>query len=197
MATKYQQHVERWKNCIACSLCESRRQVVFTRDIVVADVVFIGEAPGPSENANGKPFIGPAGHELDNLIKIATQDNPTKYTIGFYNLVGCLPPRDPETKKLRDPTDEEVDACSPKLKEFLAIAKPRAVMLLGKLAQKTLLQSMHEVYPQIQTVASMIHPSAILQADISQKNLARQRCVVAIRDMLQELEDIRDINGSN
>lgn len=69
--SEWTDHVARWKDCTDCPLCQQRDQIVLARGQVPADVVFIGEAPGASEDALGMPFVGPAGHLLDGIISNA------------------------------------------------------------------------------------------------------------------------------
>ena len=92
----YKQHVQRWKSCTACKLCETRKKVVMYRGDVPCDILFIGEAPGPSEDVIGQPFIGPAGHLLDRIIDKAIQPyrkvNPNiSFRKVFTNLVCFIP----------------------------------------------------------------------------------------------------------
>lgn len=140
--TKYQRHVAAWKDCTRCTLSHARQRVVFARGQVPADVVFLGEAPGSSEDALGIPFRGPAGHLLDGIAASAfgpVQDDrqadgrdPLRWC--FYNLVGCIPVDDEGAKGSPEPP--EIKACRPRLEEFLAIARPKLVVLVGALAEK-------------------------------------------------------------
>ena len=66
--TRYSLFVEKWKDCRDCYLCETRNRIVFARGTIPADVLFLGEAPGESENVTGVPFDGPAGNLLDAII---------------------------------------------------------------------------------------------------------------------------------
>lgn len=67
----YSSHVERWKDCEGCSLRDRRTRVVLYRGKIPCDVLFIGEAPGESEDVVGVPFVGPAGKLLDAMIQEA------------------------------------------------------------------------------------------------------------------------------
>lgn len=64
----YQQHVADWRACTGCTLSERRNRVVLFRGSVPCDVLFVGEAPGESEDVVGTPFVGPAGKFLDGMI---------------------------------------------------------------------------------------------------------------------------------
>lgn len=85
----WQQHVERWKDCTACPLCRQRYRICLARGDIPCDVLFIGEAPGQSEDATGLVFWGPAGDLLDNksdvrpgIIQRALRDVPVCATCG-------------------------------------------------------------------------------------------------------------------
>ncbi len=94
MITPYKQHVIDWKECRRCALCETRTRTVLCRGNVPAQVVFIGEAPGASEDVKGTPFFGPAGHLLNHIIERAgLVETPTCIT----NLLGCIPKPVPPT----------------------------------------------------------------------------------------------------
>ena len=86
--TPYQLFVEKWGKCRECSLWEGRQRVVLCRGKVPADVLFIGEGPGESEDSIGQPFIGPAGHLLDQILE---QSGVTEHRYCLTNLVCCIP----------------------------------------------------------------------------------------------------------
>lgn len=66
--TPYQLHVERWGGGCGAGICSTARHVVLARGKVPCDVLFVGEAPGESEDALGSPFVGPAGKLLDRVV---------------------------------------------------------------------------------------------------------------------------------
>jgi uracil-DNA glycosylase len=71
--TPFQLHVAQWRNCTACPLHIGRKQVVFARGKIPCDILFVGEAPGKSEDMHGQPFYGPAGQLLDDIVENATR----------------------------------------------------------------------------------------------------------------------------
>lgn len=175
----YSDHVAKWKDCRGCSLCERRNRVVLARGKIPCDVLFIGEAPGESEDALGQPFIGPAGKLLDRLIEQAGGGN---YRIAFTNLIACIP-RDETGEKVLDPPKEAIDTCQERLIEILRIADPSVVVYVGKASQKHAPEAVlhsktfHEPYR-----ADIVHPAAILRMDVSQKGLTIQRTVLALEN---------------
>ena len=82
------------KNCRECSLWETRTNVVFGVGNQNAEVLFIGEGPGANEDAQGVPFVGRAGHLLDDMLEIIGLKRDDVY---IANIVKCRPPenRDP------------------------------------------------------------------------------------------------------
>jgi uracil-DNA glycosylase len=69
--TLWSAHVDDWKDCTRCPLHTVRSNVVLARGSIPCDILFVGEAPGRSEDALGKPFVGPAGILLDEMIEDA------------------------------------------------------------------------------------------------------------------------------
>lgn len=129
------EHRKAWKDCKQCNLCEFRDNVVLYRGIKPpCEILFIGEAPGESEDALGQPFIGPAGKQLDLLIKTTFEDLDPIPTYGMTNMVACIPFRPGE--EIRQPNATQITACSSRLVEMIAIAQPKLIVLLGKISAK-------------------------------------------------------------
>ena len=95
--TPYQQHVAKWKNCEQCDLHCHRKRVVLCRGTVPCKILFVGEAPGASEDVVGKPFMGPAGKLLDSMLEEAGfNEGPVSYAMT--NLTACIPLDEEHTK---------------------------------------------------------------------------------------------------
>ena len=146
----YRLHVRTWKDCQDCPLCGIRRQVVFARGELPAHILFIGEAPGESENAIGYPFVGAAGDLLDDMLEAVI---PPILTYAITNIVACYP--NDETR-LRAPTRQEALACRPRLSELIAVCQPKLIVTLGQIAKRYL-------PPTKLPVCCLIHPAAILR----------------------------------
>ena len=177
----WRQHVERWKDCTNCALCSQRDNIVLARGTVPCDVLFIGEAPGESENLIGQPFVGPAGHLLERIIASALHESGSKATVAYTNLVACFP-KLAKDRGDNEPEQDEIEACADRLTEFLTIAKPKLVVAVGKLAGDNL--------PQLtKTLRTVIitHPAAILRMPLVQQGMAAEKCVVIISNALEEL----------
>src|SRR5262245_33856687 len=132
--SEFAAHVMEWDGCTRCDLHRTRKKIVFARGEVPCRVLFIGEAPGESENVIGQPFVGPAGQLLDRIIERALPEG-TSYALT--NLVCCIP-RDDEGKKPNEPGVEHVDACSPRLTDFVRICDPELIVAVGSTARNWL-----------------------------------------------------------
>lgn len=105
------------------------RQAVFCRGNPGGDLLVIGEAPGAEEDARGEPFVGKAGQLLDRMLQAAGLHERAFIT----NTVFWHPPGN------RNPTPQEQAACAPFLERAVVIMKPRAVLLLGAAASRSVL----------------------------------------------------------
>jgi uracil-DNA glycosylase family 4 len=116
-------------DCQKCPLAGSRTQVVFGSGSANADLMFVGEAPGFHEDQQGKPFVGPAGKLLDNLLAEIGLDRKRCF---IANVLKCRPPGN------RDPQPIEIDACKGHLAKQIELIEPRVVCTLGNFATKLL-----------------------------------------------------------
>lgn len=176
MATKYRTHLNKWFNCRRCASLR-KKQVVLLRGKIPAPILFVGEAPGVSEDVIGIPFVGPAGKLLDRMLEEGL-DGQVDYCIT--NLVACIP-RVIGEDKMEAPTEESIYNCRERLEEVFTICNPVATVAVGKLAEKWLPSNFGE--NQLGKMFSVIHPAAILRLDISQKSLAIQRNIVTISEV--------------
>jgi len=175
-------HKKSWHTCRECDLCETRHNTVLCRGQLPCDLLFVGEAPGLSEDVLGKPFIGPVGVLLGQMIEAAEESiaSPVKLRKAFTNLVACVPTQEEHVGRYREPTIEEIRACSSRLNDLVQIAKPRAIVMLGKKTQK---YAPLMIDYDFEFSLDLIHPSTILHADLSQRGLAIQRSIVCLRDL--------------
>jgi len=118
-------------DCTRCRLAkQGRKQIVFGVGNPRAELMFIGEAPGADEDAQGEPFVGRAGQLLNNMIKAMGLRREEIY---IANIIKCRPPGN------RTPERDECETCSPFLMRQIATIKPKALVALGAVAAKTLL----------------------------------------------------------
>lgn len=121
--------------CRRCGLCEGRKNTVFGVGDEKAKWLFIGEGPGRNEDAQGEPFVGPAGKLLDNmLLAMGVKRGENAY---IANIVKCRPTDD--NGRDRPPTPQEVAACLPYLQRQIALIQPTVLVALGKTAAISLL----------------------------------------------------------
>src|SRR5947208_3270897 len=117
------------RECVRCPLHQSRTQVVFGNGNADADLMFVGEAPGATEDRMGLPFVGQAGKLLDKLldeIGLARQD------VFVANTLKCRPPDN------RDPHPNEIQACNDYLRRQVALIEPTVISTLGNFSTKLL-----------------------------------------------------------
>lgn len=151
--------------CTACPLCEARQktggQTVFGSGPMQANIMVIGEAPDADEETQQTPFLGDAGKLLNNMLATIGEDEQVYKA----NILKCRPPNK------RNPQAAEVLQCAPFLKRQIELIQPKTLLLTGRFAMKTLLESDEPVsvlreklqqYKQIPLVVSY-NPSYLLR----------------------------------
>jgi uracil-DNA glycosylase family 4 len=123
---------EESRKCRKCDLGELRTNAVPGEGNPAARIMFVGEAPGADEDAQGRPFVGRAGQLLDKIIKACGLKREDVY-IG--NILKCRPPDN------REPRPEEIVACIPYLQRQIELIGPEIIVALGAHAAKTLLDT--------------------------------------------------------
>lgn len=118
--------------CRRCGLCETRTNVVFGQGVTTAEVMFVGEGPGASEDEQGLPFVGKSGQLLDHYLEAV--DLSRDKNVYIANIVKCRPPQN------RDPLPEESAACMPWLRRQFQIIRPKIVVCLGRVAAQQMIE---------------------------------------------------------
>lgn len=173
-------------DCTKCGLCETRRNVVFGVGNENADILFVGEGPGEQEDAQGEPFVGPAGKLLDDMLRIIDIDRSKNCYI--CNIVKCRPPRN------RDPLETEQEACIGYLRNQVALVKPKMIVCLGRIAAKRLIDPDYRITREHGTwvnkngiwMTAIYHPSALLR-DVTKRPETFDD-LLSIRQKLYEIE---------
>jgi DNA polymerase len=157
------------ENCQLCRLKESRRRVVFGEGNLNADLLFIGEAPGEVEDQQGRPFVGPAGKKLDEILASVGIKREEVY---ISNVVKCRPPQN------RPPQKEEMEVCWPYLEAQIEHIKPKIIITLGNVPTQLLLKTTEGInalrgrffnwHSSIE-VFPMFHPSYLLRNPSKEK----------------------------
>lgn len=177
------------KDCRRCQLAGTRNNVVFGVGKRDADIMFVGEGPGEQEDLKGEPFVGAAGHLLDDMLSIIDLDRTNSY---IANIVKCRPPRN------RDPEPVEQDACIGYLLNQIDLIRPKVIVCLGRVAAKKLISEDYRITKEHGTwvnkngiwVTSIYHPSALLR-DLGKRPETFED-LLSIRQKLIEVQaDIR------
>jgi len=146
--------------CPDCELSRNRTHAVPGEGPADAEIVFIGEAPGYYEDQQARPFVGPAGQFLDQLLASIGMRRQDVY---ICNVIKCRPPQN------RDPLPGEIQACHKWLERQLEIIKPKVIATLGRysLAKYFPGQSISRIHGQERRVGDLLvvpmyHPAAAL-----------------------------------
>lgn len=146
--------------CENCQLHFSRKNAVPGEGAATAEIMFIGEGPGFHENEQGRPFVGPAGKFLDELLENAGYKRSQVF---IANVVKCRPPGN------RDPLPEELAACGVYLNRQIETIDPRVIVTLGRISMGKFLPyaRISEVHGKPfwvneRLIVAMYHPAAAL-----------------------------------
>ena len=162
MADSWEALEQECKSCRECSLCETRKNVVFGVGSREAEVLFIGEGPGANEDEQGEPFVGRAGKLLDDMLAIIGLAREDVY---IANIVKCRPPEN------RDPLGVEQDACIGYLRRQTALLQPKIIVCLGRIAAMKIIREDFKISREhgqwfeksgVQMMA-VYHPAALLR----------------------------------
>ena len=174
--------------CQRCDLYKSRTNVVPGEGSENAEIVFIGEAPGWHEDQQGRPFVGPAGQYLDQLL---ASINLRREQVYIANVIKDRPPGN------RDPLPTEVSACRPWLERQIEILRPKMIVTLGRFSMTLFFpgKSISKIHGTAQKRDSVIyyamyHPAAALH----QQNLRQtiEADMLKIPSLLAEVKNIAE-----
>jgi len=155
--------MDRLDGCTRCGLASKRKNIVFGEGSPDAEIMFIGEGPGAVEDETGRPFVGPAGQLLTDIIVkgmgLKRQD------VYIANIVKCRPPGN------RNPLPEEAQSCMPFLFEQISVISPKIIITLGAVATQNLLGTDNKISRMRGTLTNYngiavmptFHPSYLLQ----------------------------------
>ncbi len=155
------------ESCTDCGLCQTRTRAVPGEGPDKPDLLFIGEGPGYHEDQQGRPFVGPAGKLLEDLLAAISL---TRRDVYIANVVKCRPPGN------RDPLPAEITACRKYLDQQIRLLDPAIIVTLGRFSMARFIPN--AVISRIhgkphpwgkRTIFPMYHPAAALH----QGNLRR------------------------
>ncbi len=151
---------EQISRCQRCPLSATRTMAVPGEGPADAAIMFVGEAPGFHEDQQGRPFVGAAGHFLDQLLGSI---NLSRRDVYICNVIKCRPPAN------REPLPDELQACRPYLDQQMALIKPKLVVTLGRFSMELAfsgvsISRIHGVPKKVGDVVflPMFHPAAAL-----------------------------------
>jgi DNA polymerase len=172
--------------CRGCHLWRDATQAVFGEGRKRARMMMVGEQPGDHEDRTGKPFVGPAGRELDKALEAAGIDRDDVY---ITNVVKHFAFEMRGKRRLhRTPKRFEIDACRPWLDAEIEVVRPEAIVLLGATAGKALFGSGFRLGDArgrpldsdlAVLVTATVHPSSILRQRTDEERHAERRAFTA------------------
>jgi uracil-DNA glycosylase family 4 len=153
---------ERVRGTQCCGLCRDRTNAVPGEGNPHASLMLIGEGPGATEDATGRPFVGQAGKLLDDILQAIDVPRETVY---ITNIVKCRPPQN------RKPLPDEIAACIPYLYRQIELIRPKVILALGGTAGEAMLsvrKSLGELRTKVHTFNGIplvvtYHPAALLR----------------------------------
>lgn len=186
MEEKMQLWDELEKRCTACRACplyNTKTNTVFGVGNKNARLMFVGEAPGESEDLSGIPFVGAAGKLFDKYLSAVGIRREDVY---IANILKCRPPKN------RDPEEYEQDACIDFLREQTRLISPEIIVCLGRVSAKRLIKPDFRITREHGIwfkkgqfkMCAVYHPSALLR-DVSKRE-----------DMLKDMLEIKRAYGS-
>jgi uracil-DNA glycosylase len=181
--------------CRGCHLWRGATQTVFSEGLKRSRLMLVGEQPGDKEDRAGRPFVGPAGKELDRGLEAAGIPRDDAY---LTNVVKHFKFEERGNRRIHQtPKRFEIEACKPWLAEELRVVEPEALVFLGATAAKAMLGSSFRVTQHrgelldcelAPIVAATIHPSAILrQRDDASRQAERTAFAEDLRVVAQAL----------
>lgn len=174
------------ESCRRCPLCDGRTQTVFGVGNPHARVMFIGEAPGKNDDLQGEPFVGAAGHYLNELLGCA---GLRREDVFIANVLKCRPPGN------RDPRPEEIQTCTPFLREQTRTIDPEVLVTLGKFSTQFVLKTqvgITRLHGRVQRAGKFLvfpifHPAAALYDGA--KREALENDFVTLGELLHQLDE--------
>jgi DNA polymerase len=182
---------QRIHDCTLCPLAQGRTNVVPGEGNPRAAVLFVGEGPGEVEDQMGRPFVGPAGQKLDEVL---TSVGIARGDVFITNVVKCRPPEN------RVPVRKEVEACSPYLEAQIALIQPGLIVTLGNVPTQWLVPDAPGITTSHGTfldwrggiqVFPMFHPSYLLRNPSRAKGSPKYLAWIDIQKLRAWLDEHR------
>tara|TARA_Y100000310_G_scaffold145797_1_gene145208 strand:+ start:159 stop:797 length:639 start_codon:yes stop_codon:yes gene_type:complete len=191
-----------WEDCRACKLCESSKQVVFEDGDPDCGIMFIGEAPGETEDETGVPFTGASGILLEEMVKSMGK---TMNDLYFTNTVLCHP------EDNRNPSKPEMAACRPRLMEQIKIVDPMLIIASGAVAATTIAGTKVAVTKDRGSITDVefdgdlgrykipvlmtLHPAYVMRKPDTRKGGAMKNTMADLRSAFQITDRLKEMWG--
>ena len=174
--------------CQECEIARHRNKVVPGEGAEDADILFIGEAPGWHEDQQGRPFVGPAGKYLDELLTLISLDRKQVY---IANVIKCRPTDN------RDPLPVEIANCRKWLDRQIELICPKIIVTLGRYSMARFFpgKSISKIHGTAQKrdntlYYAMYHPAAALHQQSLRPTIEAD--MLKIPSLLAQLETISE-----
>ena len=181
--TKYQSLLYAWHDCERCPLSLHRRSVVMVKGSLPAQILYLGEAPGKDEDAQGEPFVGESGKVLQGII-----NRLPKHTYAVANVVGCIPWKDPSrlndpfsSSEIRQPSKEEIAACEPRTSTIRKLVNPIGIVLLGNVPSAVI---------QDGPICKVFHPAYLLRKNFKAGHHIYEGVILALESFLERVLNV-------
>lgn len=173
------------KNCTRCDLHKSKTNTVFGSGPADAKLIFVGEAPGETEDLSGVPFVGKAGKLFDKFLFAVDIKRSDIY---ITNILKCRPPKN------RDPLPEEQDMCISWLREQVRLIHPKLIVCLGRISAMRLIKPDFKITQEHGKwfekggyhMCAVYHPSLLLRDPHKREDMLID--MKAVRDKLNALD---------
>jgi len=139
--------------CRKCELWKTRKNPVPGEGNPNSQIMFIGEAPGYWEDVKGKPFVGAAGKFLDALLSEA---GVSRESVFIGNILKCRPPKN------REPSRDEIEACTPYLNRQIRVIQPKIIVTLGNYSTAYVFSKVALAFNSITRVHGKFYKASIL-----------------------------------
>ena len=179
-------------SCTNCPLSNERKNVVFGEGNPHSPVMFVGEGPGEVEDQTGRPFVGPAGQKLDEVLASVGIERESVY---ITNIVKCRPPGN------RVPSRAEMEVCAPYLEAQIALINPALIVALGNTPTQWLLPDAPGITKAHGTffewrggiqLFPMFHPSYLLRNPSREKGSPKYLTWIDIQKVKRWLDEQHD-----
>ena len=179
---------QKCKNCTLCSLSATRTNTVFGAGNKNAVLMFVGEAPGETEDNTGIPFVGRAGKLFDKYLDAVDIPREDVY---IANMLKCRPPKN------RDPQESEQDLCINYLREQVRLIRPKMIVCLGRISAMRLIHPDYKITKEHGTwvskgdfeMTAVYHPSLLLRGNLKYK----EEMLEDMRVIAQKYRDYKEI----